>query len=297
MLMQEKRKAEVTMKYRNKNVPSHELQAGLLINLTARTDKDHGNVNIILCKQDHGSDAILRKKTRDKVVKSLDLKMSAGNISHLLTSTDVAEYNIAADALSWQTTLKSICCFCSQYDMTSLIMISHDVQLSTPHLVAKAMVFKDTIRHWQDMEDQNYFLWQEFILRFGTAIEIESDNWLDNVLHLLMEKTLCAEADFDINSIPKHQWGSITTLRCIIMKMVIKNQEAIDALKNYIRSFDITKFPGKNFPTACLCLKAVEGALADNDLPTNTIRKVLEGFAKLLTTSFNDFCSSLIASR
>jgi hypothetical protein len=77
--------------------------------------------------------------------------------------------------------------------------------------------------------------------------------------------------------------------------MVIKNQEAKDALENYIRSFDITKFPGKNVPTACLCLKAVAGALGDNDLPTNTIRKVLEGFAKLSTTSFNDFCSSQIA--
>jgi hypothetical protein len=34
-LMQEKCKAEVAMKYGNKNVPSHELQSGLLINLAA----------------------------------------------------------------------------------------------------------------------------------------------------------------------------------------------------------------------------------------------------------------------
>jgi hypothetical protein len=145
------------------------------------------------------------------------------------------------------------------------------------------------------MDDQNYFLWQEFILCFGTVIEIESDSWLDDVLHLSMEKTLRAEVDSDINSIPKHQCGLITTLCCIIKQMVIKNQEAKDTLVNYIRSFYITKFPGKNVPTACLCLKAVAGALGDNDLPTNTIRKVLEGFAKLLMTSFNDFCSSQIA--
>ncbi len=72
--MQEKRKAEVAMKYGNKNVPSHELQSGLLITLTAQNDKDLGEVNIILCKHDRGSDAILRKKTRGKVVKSLDLE-------------------------------------------------------------------------------------------------------------------------------------------------------------------------------------------------------------------------------
>ncbi len=37
----------------------------------------------------------------------------------------------------------------------------------------------------------------------------------------------------------------------------MKNQEAKDALENYIRDFDITKFPGENVPTACLRLNAV----------------------------------------
>jgi hypothetical protein len=216
MLMQEKCKDEVAMKYGNKNVPSHELQSGLLINLAAQTYKDLGDVNIILCKHDHGSDAISCKKTRVEVVKSPDPKILAGNISRLLTSTDVAECNVAADALSWQIILKSIRHFCSQYNMTSLIMIPQCVQLSTPHLVPKAMVFKDVIRNWQDTDNQDYFLWQEFILCFGTAIKIESDNWLDDVLHLLMEKTLCAEVELDINSIPKHQRCLITTLHYII---------------------------------------------------------------------------------
>jgi hypothetical protein len=82
------------------------------------------------------------------VVKSLGLKILADNISCLFTFTDIAEYNVAADALSWQATLKSIGCFCSQYNMTSLIMIPQDVQLSKPHLVAKAKVFKDNIGNW-----------------------------------------------------------------------------------------------------------------------------------------------------
>jgi hypothetical protein len=112
-----------------------------------------------------------------------------------------------------------------------------------------------------------------------------------------MEKTLRAEVKSDISCIPLCQKGSITTLRCIIKRMVIKNQEAKDFLKNYIRTFDITKFPCENVPTACLRLKAVARSLGDKDLPSNTIRKVLEGFAKSSTQAFNDFCSSQIALR
>jgi hypothetical protein len=65
----------------------------------------------------------------------------------------------------------------------------------------------------------------------------------------------------------------------------------------YIKNFDITNFPSENVPIACLRLKAVATALGNDDLPTNIIRKVLDGFAKLSTKSFNDVCSSQIAMR
>jgi hypothetical protein len=112
-----------------------------------------------------------------------------------------------------------------------------------------------------------------------------------------MEPTLHAEVESDIISMPRQQRGSITTLRCIIKQMVMKNQEAKDALENYIKDFDITQFPGENVPTACLCLKAIARALGNGNLPSNTICKVLEGFGKSSTKSFNDFCSSQIALR
>jgi hypothetical protein len=110
-----------------------------------------------------------------------------------------------------------------------------------------------------------------------------------------MEKTLRSEIESDLNSIPKHQHGSVTILCCIIKQMVVRNQEAQDALKNYIKTFDNTKFPGENDPIACLCLKAVAHALGERNLPTNAVQRVLEGFAKSSTSSFNEFCTSQIA--
>ncbi len=101
------RKQALTKKYGGK-IPSHQLQSGLQIALASRSNKDLGEVKVVLRKQDCGDDPISCKKTRDKVVKSLETKISAGNISHMLTSVDAAEYNIAADALSWQAILKSI---------------------------------------------------------------------------------------------------------------------------------------------------------------------------------------------
>ncbi len=139
--------------------------------------------------------------------------------------------------------------------------------------------------------------WQAFILKHGSKVELESDSWLEDTLLLPMEKTLRTEVESDISGFPKTKQGSITTLRLIMKRMIVKNQEARDALELYVKNFDITTFPGENVPIAYLCLKAVATALGNDDLPTNIIQKVLDGFAKLSTKSFNDVCSSQVAIR
>jgi hypothetical protein len=210
-LIETQRKKALAKRYVGK-IPSHQLQSGLQITLVSCKEKDLVEVKVIHCKHDCGDDAISHNKTRDKLVKSLETKITAGNLGRVLTSIDANEHDIAADAISWQSILKSICLFCTQYDMTSLIMIPQGVDLSKPQHVAKATSFKDTIKDWQDLFEKDYFKWQEFLLRHSTELKLESNNRLDNVLHLSMEKTLCSEVESNLNSIPKNQRGSITTL-------------------------------------------------------------------------------------
>jgi hypothetical protein len=83
-------------------------------------------------------------------------------------------------------------------------------------------------------------------------------------------------------------------LRFIIIRMVICNQEAWDALEDYIKMFDIRNYSGKNVPTACLKLKAFVNVLGDK-LPSNSVRTILEGFTKASLSSFNQVCLTKIA--
>ena len=69
-------------------VPAFQNKWGLQISLTTRTDQDLGVTRVILRKQDRGGDPISCKKTRDKVVKALETKISAGNLSRMLTSVE-----------------------------------------------------------------------------------------------------------------------------------------------------------------------------------------------------------------
>jgi hypothetical protein len=161
----------------------------------------------------------------------------------------------------------------------------------------KATLFKDAIDDWQVLDNAVYFNWQEFILQSGTNVELESDNWLDNTLQMSLETMLCAEVESDLCSLPISQWGSLTTLFYIIKQLVVKNQEARDALEEYLKTFDIRRFPGEDVLLACLCLKAVATSLGSDNLSTNIIHKLLEGFATLATVSFNEVCMSQLALR
>jgi hypothetical protein len=50
-------------------------------------------------------------------------------------------------------------------------------------------------------------------------------------------------------------------------------------------------------PLACLRLKAIAASLGSDNLPTNVIHKLLEGFAKSAMVSFNKVCTSQLALR
>jgi hypothetical protein len=80
--------------------PALQTQSGLQFTLATHTDRNFGEAKVILCKQDRSADPISCKKLQDKVVKSLDTKISAGNLSRMLTSVEANKYDIAADALS-----------------------------------------------------------------------------------------------------------------------------------------------------------------------------------------------------
>jgi hypothetical protein len=174
------------------------------------------------------------------MVKALEPTVLANNISCILTSVDADAYIVATDALSRQGNLKNIWPFCGQYDMVSLLIIPTGVDYSKPHQVVKAMEFKDAIEDWHSHDNADYFDWQAFILCHGISTELDSNSWLEDKFQLSMEKTLCAEVEFNIFNIPHYQEGSITTLRSIMKHMVIKTQESCDAIESYIRTFDIT---------------------------------------------------------
>jgi hypothetical protein len=73
---------------------------------------------------------------------------------------------------------------------------------------------------------------------------------------------------------------------------VQSNQESRRALEDYIKTFDIRRFPGEDVTAASLRIKAVARSLGTNNLPSDILHRVLEGFSHASTLMFQSFCAT-----
>jgi hypothetical protein len=252
---------------------------------------------VVLHNYDRGDTPLAWQKTCEKVVCAIKPEIQTCKISRILTSNYENSYDVATDALSSQTIIQGINWYIIQYDFLSIIMIPHGISSAfTPTSINSLTKWLHAIDVFDRLEDHRYSAWQEFILRHGTDVEIKSNDWLKGTLLQFMEVTLCAEGESDLQGLPVNHRGAVTMLCFIIKRLINCNQEAWDALEDYVKTFDICNFPGKNVPTAFLKLKAVINVLGDKT-PSNAIRTILEGFAHASTDTFTDVCKSKIAMR
>ena len=108
-----------------------------------------------------------------------------------LTSVDATDFDVAEDAISWQTILNSIRRFVIQYDMTSIIMIPQGVDFYSPLEVAKARSFKDAIVAWmRERELRGYFYWALNPNSSDTGGILQDDWRTPNALKLMLLQRL-----------------------------------------------------------------------------------------------------------
>ena len=155
-----------------------------------------------------------------------------------------------------------------------------------------ASKFGNAILDFGNLRDDDYSDWQMFVRKWGVDEDLEGDAWMEDCLWNSMDDALSAEVAADFAEIDEEAQGSITLLRCIINRIVIVNEQAKRAMLKYIKTFDIRRFPGEDVNTATLRVKDVCRALGHDNLPSDTVSRILEGFMHASTESFRSFCQT-----
>ncbi len=86
---------------------------------------------------------------------------------------------MATDALFTQTIIQWINQYIIQYDFLSIITIPPGISSAfTPGSITSLTKWLHAINNFDCLDNHQYSAWREFILRYETDVEIESNDWL-----------------------------------------------------------------------------------------------------------------------
>ncbi len=70
--------------------------------------------------------------------------------------------------------------------------------------------FVNSILDWKDLQDDDCYRWQQFLNLYGSDVDIESDQWMEEFLCVSMEKALKDEAISDFDELPTASRGAVS---------------------------------------------------------------------------------------
>jgi hypothetical protein len=175
------------------------VSTGLTLCLASRTGSKLGDVKIVIPKTSHGKKLHDRQKTKKIVTIPLFPKIAGSNIAKILSLADSESYDIAEDASQWSTAIKEIYNHAIKYNIMAIYCIPLVFNISDVNSVTTSPGFVNSILNWKDLHHDDCYRWQQFLNLYGSTVDIESDQWMEEFLRASMEMTLKDEVipDFD----------------------------------------------------------------------------------------------------
>lgn len=276
---------------------------GFMLRAVPRTaaQADYDNDRVIVSRKDRGNTVKERAKIREICTTAITPQITRSNITKLLTN-DSKTYDVAEDASQWQTTLRAIYRHVVASDFKHIVMIPLHFDEHDPTTINASTQYINAVLDHDKLTDEHYKSFQRFLRRYGRDEELTSDNWFEEKLWKSLGPALLSEVSSDFLELDKDVdlskpntetcKGSLTLLRLIINRVVQSNQESRRALEEYIKTFDIRRFPGEDVTAASLRIKAVARSIGVDNLPSDIIHRVLEGFSHASTPMFQSFCAT-----
>jgi hypothetical protein len=225
----------------------------------------------------------------------LSPKITGSNIAKIHSLTDSESYDIAEDASQWRSSIKEIHNHAIKYDIMAIYHIPLVFNISDVNSVTTSHGFVNSILNWKDLQDDDCYRWQQFLNLYGSDVDIESDQWMEEFLRVSMEMALKDEVISDFDKLPTASRGAVSLFCCMVNHMVTKNKESRRNLEQWLQNFSITSFLGENVTKACLCIKAVVDAIGQDKLPSDVVTRVLNGMSTASTDEFCQVCHTQIA--
>jgi hypothetical protein len=221
------------------------LPSSLQLCSSSGTGSKLGDVKVVIPKAYHGKTLHNEQKMKKIVTRPLSPTNAGSNIAKILSISDSKLYDVVKDASQWHTSIKEIHRHTVHYDIMAIYPVPIKFSARDVTSITTSPGFVNAILDWKNLQDEDCFHWQEFLHLFGTNVNIESNQWMEEFLCKLMEKALKNEVMLDFDELPKEWHGAISLFCCMVNQMATKNKKSRCNLEQWLQYFSHSNFSGK----------------------------------------------------
>ena len=115
----------------------------------------------------------------------------------------------------------------------------------------KTHSFINILDNWRNLTPDTVYLWQGWLNVYASAADTISMEWCEEILDLSLDKDLRGKVDDSLREVDTDNKGAVTTYFLVTQCLVVQNQEATDAMLDYLKNFSILNYAGQNVSIAC----------------------------------------------
>ncbi|KAL3801556.1 hypothetical protein ACHAWO_001361 [Cyclotella atomus] len=275
--------------------PSYSLHLFNGLNLSAsRTDAQLINNKVRVSRNNRGTDPDQKVKTFTRWCGySLTHKLKQPDFSKLFSSS--SDDDIGTAALSSQTAFDGAVDWFRQVDAHYLLQMPDCDDLLDYQKLQRCSTSKDltNVEVCRDTEFDSVCQYMELINRDGSAVDVETSEWIQVKLEKSIDTMLLQQVKQSLLELPIERRGGVVLWKLIVDAIESRGFEYIQALQNFITSFDIRTIDGENVPVGTTRFKAAVSGLGSN-VPTNAVYCYLLGMSKASNEEFKLLCNSQI---
>jgi hypothetical protein len=154
--------------------------------------------------------------------------------------------------LAQQTMLDKFRTWCQQVDVAYVFQVP-SVSNFHDHKAVAASPRISLLTHYKVISLATVLKYQALVNQWLSDVDVESCDWALQVIELSTVPTLLVQIKQSFDILPPDQQGNITLFKLLVDKLDSKTFENTKLLQDYITSFRLDCFPGKNVALGSSC--------------------------------------------
>ena len=234
------------------------------------------------------------KKLRDRVCVALEHTLKEPQWSEILGGDESGD--LGATVLNTRTAIDGVVDFARHNDLFYVAELPVVSDMWDEMQVTQCREFTNVLTHFAGVSVEMVADFQQMLNTRGFNEDIESSDWLQQVVEKSTDPTLLIQVKQTLNSYDSTYRGGIFLFKLIADRIANPTYEFIKVGVRWIENFKLSDFAGENVPNATSRFKAVLQALPDSSHPPMTVSHYLEGMTKCETENFRKVVQNMEAA-